>query len=76
MKYNSDRLSEIDKLCNQIQLRTGTVESYVVRLEDAIRLLLSSADASWERDDLGHDWGEACKVARYVLNSDNRDTQT
>ena len=29
--------------------------------------LLLSADASWEDNDLGHDWKDACEIARAAI---------
>ena len=37
-------------------------------LREALRGMLISQDASWEQDNLGHDWKQACEVARAALH--------
>lgn len=39
----------------------------IARLEEALKIMLISADCSWEEHNEGHDWREACEFARKVL---------
>jgi len=40
------------------------------KLVAVVRCLLLSADAAWEADAGGHDWPEACQLARAVLKEE------
>ena len=40
------------------------------KLVAVVRCLLLSADAAWEADAGGHDWPEACQLARALLKEE------
>ena len=40
------------------------------KLRATIRYLLLSADCSWEENNEGHDWAQACQMAREVLKGE------
>ena len=40
------------------------------KLVAVVRCLLLSADAAWEDDAGGHDWPEACQLARALLKEE------
>ena len=42
-------------------------EQEAERLREALADMLKSADASWEERGEGHDWAEACEMARALL---------
>ena len=44
-------------------------------LEEALRGILLSADASWEEGGLGHDWPEAMAAARLALAHDPQESR-
>jgi hypothetical protein len=71
------RVAELSYLddCNVMQIRPKellALTEEVLRLREALGDLLLSADASWETNDMGHDWRDACKAARaMLLENDN-----
>lgn len=61
------------KEANQ-QLAAAKAE--IARKDAALRGLLLSADCSWEENNEGHDWKEACNEARKALAATQPEQQT
>lgn len=51
----------------ELMRRARQLEAENIDLRRSLGDLLLSADAMWEEKRLGHDWAEACEVARAVL---------
>lgn len=65
------RIKDYDALRDYALKSEGVTQSsdegLVERLSDALRGMLLSADCSWENNNQGHDWPEACEKARAAL---------
>jgi hypothetical protein len=58
-----DRNRMVIELYRKLDLKDAEIEG----LQEVIVNLLLSADAEWERRDGGHDWAEACRIARAAI---------
>lgn len=57
-------MKERDHYSNKV----ATLEQRERELREALQGMLLSQDASWEQNNLGHDWKDACQKARAALN--------
>ena len=64
----ASKISEHITTCHQHPMRH--LERRIEKLVDVVRCLLLSADAAWEADAGGHDWPEACQLARALLKEE------